>query len=321
METFLRAPAPGLIELQNGCNFEPNSDNNRLKIEIMKKTALIVSLCLSAVAPLLADGTNVLADDKSRLSYAIGMMFADRWKEQGVDVDPDLVLRGLKDGQSGGPTLMSQQDMQSLITTFQQGLASRQQQMREELIARNKAEGEAFLARNRTQPGVVTLPDGLQYKVITEGDGEVPGDNNTVLVNFRGTFVDGKEWDSTAQTGKPLELPVGRVFRGWSEALKLMKTGSKWQLFIPSELAYGQNGMSPRIPPSATLIMEVELLSVERPQPPPPAPTPPPSASAPLTSDIIKVPSAEEMKNGAKIEIIKPEDVQKLQQSQTNAAN
>jgi FKBP-type peptidyl-prolyl cis-trans isomerase FklB len=309
-----------VIELQKlGCIFEPNYDNIRPKIEVMKKTALIVTFCLSAAGPLLADGTNLLTDEKSRLSYAIGMMFADRWKEQGVDVDPDLVLRGLKDGQSGAPTLMSQQDMHNLIIKFQQELADRQQKMREELLVRNKAEGEAFLAKNKTQPGVVTLPDGLQYKVITEGDGEVPGDNNTVTVNFRGTLVDGTEFDSTARTGKPLEIPVGRVFRGWSEALKLMKTGSKWQLFVPSELAYGQNGMSSRIPPNSTLIMEVELLAVQRANPQPAA-TPPPSANPPLTSDIIKVPSAEEMKKGAKIEIIKPEDVQKLQQSQPQPA-
>jgi len=266
-----------------------------------------------------AAGTNMLTDDKLRISYAIGMMFADRWKQQGVDVDPDMVLRGMKDGQSGGPTLMSQQDMQNLITTFQQTLAGRQQKMREELLARNKADGDAFLATNKTQPGVVTLPDGLQYKVITEGNGEIPGDNNTVLVNFRGTFIDGTEWDSTARAGKSLQLPVGQVFRGWSEALKLMKTGSKWQLFIPSELAYGQNGLSSRIPPNAALIIEVELLAVERSNPPP-ASTPPPSANPPLTSDIIKVPSAEELKKGAKIEIIKPEDVQKFQQSQPQPA-
>jgi FKBP-type peptidyl-prolyl cis-trans isomerase FklB len=285
----------------------------------MKKTALIVAISLSAAAPLLADGTNVLTDDKSRFSYAIGMMFADRWKQQGVDVDPDLVLRGLKDGQSGGAMLMSQQEMQNVITTLQQQIASRQQQMREQLITRNKTEGEEFLAKNKIQPGVVTLPDGLQYKVITEGDGEVPGDNNTVLFNFRGTLVDGTEFDSSARTGKPLELTVGNVkLRGLSEALKLMKTGSKWQLFIPAELAYAENGAPPRIPPNATLIMEVELVSIERPQLRLFAP--PPAASQPLTSDIIRVPSAEEMKKGAKIEIIKPEDLQKLQQSPTNAA-
>jgi FKBP-type peptidyl-prolyl cis-trans isomerase FklB len=286
----------------------------------MKKTALIVAISLSAAAPLLADGTNVLTDDKSRFSYAIGMMFADRWKQQGVDVDPDWVLRGLKDGQSGAPMLMSQQEMQNVITTLQQQIASRQQQMREQLIVRNKTEGEEFLAKNKTQPGVVTLPDGLQYKVIAEGDGEVPGDNNTVLVNFRGTLIDGTEFDSSARLGKPLELTVGNVtLRGWNEALKLMKTGSKWQLFIPAELAYAENGVPPRIPPNATLIMEVELLSIKRPNQQP-ASTPPPAASQPLTSDIIRVPSAEEMKKGAKIEIIKPEDLQKLQQSPTNAA-
>ncbi len=276
----------------------------------MKKTALIVVFCLGTVTPLLADGTNVLADDKSRLSYAIGMMFAERWKEQGVEVNPAMVLRGLTDGQSGTPMLMSQQEMHDYITKFQQGLADRQQKMREELVAKNKADGEAFLARNKTRPGVVTLPDGLQYSVITEGNGEVPGDDNLVSVNFRGTLVDGTEFDNTARTGKPQELLVGRVsLRGLSEALKLMKTGSKWQLVIPADLAFGEKG-SGRIPPNAALIMDVELLAIERPKPEPAA-VPAAPANPPLTSDIIKVPSAEEMKKGAKIEIIKPEDVQK----------
>ncbi len=281
-----------------------------------------MTFCLSAVAPLLADGTNaVLTDEKSRLSYAIGMMFAARWKEQGVDVDPDLVLRGLKDGQSGGPTLMSRQDMQTLITTFQKALADRQQKMREELLAKNKAESEAFLAKNKTQPGVVTLPDGLQYKVITEGNGETPGDNDIVTMNYRGTLVDGTEFGNSARDSKPLQLTIGHIsIRGWNEALKLMKTGSKWQLFIPAELAFGQVGMSPRIPPGAAVIMEVELLAVQHPKTEP-ASAPPPAANPPLTSDIVKVPSTEEMKKGAKIEIIKPEDVQKYQQAQTNAAN
>jgi FKBP-type peptidyl-prolyl cis-trans isomerase FklB len=303
------------------CNFEPNSDNSRLKIEVMKKTGLIVAFCLSAVAPLLADGTNVvLTDEKSRLSYAIGMMFANRWKEQGVDVDPDLVLRGLKDGQSGGPTLMSRQDVQTLIVTFEKALADRQQKMREDVLGKNKAESEAFLARNKTQPGVLTLPDGLQYKVITAGNGETPGDEDTVTVNYRGTLVDGTEFGNSSKDGKPLQLTIGHIsVRGWNEALKLMKTGSKWQLFIPAELAFGQAGMSPRIPPGAALIMEIEILTVQHPNPQP-ASAPPPPANPPLTSDIVKVPSAEEMSKGAKIEIIKPEDVQKYQQAQTNAA-
>ena len=278
---------------------------------------------MSVVAPLLADGTNVLTDDKSRLSYAIGMLTGHQWKQQNLDFDPDSTHAVSRTPWLAGQCCSRRNRRNRRLTPSKRNLPPKQQQQQIEQTAKNKSDGEAFLAKNKTQPGVVTLPDGLQYKVITEGDGEVPGDNNTVLFNFRGTLVDGTEFDNLARTGKPLELTVGRIsIRGLSEALKLMKTGSKWQLFIPPELAYGQNGAPPRIPPDATLIMEVELLSVERPQPQPqPVPAPPSSANAPLTSDIIKVPSAEEMKKGAKIEIIKPEDVQKLQQSQTNAAN
>jgi FKBP-type peptidyl-prolyl cis-trans isomerase FklB len=301
------------------CNFEPNSDNDRLNIEVMKKTGLIVALCLGAAAPLFADGTNVLTDENSRLSYSIGMYFASRWKEQGVDVDPDLVLRGLKDGQSGAPTLMTQQEMHDIINKFQNALADKQQKMREQVLAKNKAEGEAFLAKNKALPGVVTLPDGLQYKVIADGAGEMPGEDDIVTMNYRGTFVDGTEFGSSAQDGKQLQVAVNRIFRGWKEALRLMKAGSKWQLFIPAELAYGQAGMPPRIQPNAVLLIEVELLAVQHPNPQP-ASAPPSSANPPLTSDIVKVPSADEMNKGAKIEIIKSGDVQKLQQAQTNAA-
>jgi FKBP-type peptidyl-prolyl cis-trans isomerase len=281
----------------------------------MKKTALFVTFCLSAAAPLLADGTNMLTDDKSRLSYAIGMTTGHQWKLQDLDFDLDLYARGIKDAMAGGAMLLTPEQAQQAIDAFKIKFTARQQQKQIELTAKNKTEGEAFLAKNKTQPGVVSLPDGLQYKIISEGNGEVPGADDTVTMNYRGTFVDGTEFDSSARTGKPLQAVVGRLPPGWSEALKLMKTGSKWQLFIPAELAYGQNGKASLIPPNAALIFEVELVAVEHPNPQP-APTPPPSANPPLTSDIIRVPSAEEMKNGAKIEIIKPEDVQKLQQSQ-----
>jgi len=286
----------------------------------MKKTALILAFGLAATAPVLADGTNVLADDRSRESYALGMYYGRNLQQQGVEMDWNLYARGFKDAQSGGTLLLTDQEMRDALTALQKTTSAKQQQIREAQAAKYKAESDAFLAKNKTQPGVVTLSDGLQYKIITEGNGEVPGDNNTILMNFRGTLVDGTEFDNSARLGKPVELPVGRIpLRGWSEALKLMKAGSKWQLFIPPELAYGQNGMSPRIPPNAALIMEVELLSIENPQSQAVA-VPTSSPSQPLTSDIIKVPSAEEMKQGAKIEIIKAEDVQKLQESQTNAA-
>ncbi|MGA2852564.1 MAG: FKBP-type peptidyl-prolyl cis-trans isomerase [Verrucomicrobiota bacterium] len=285
----------------------------------MKKTTLIVTFALGVVAPLFADGTNVLTDEKSRVSYAFGIMTGHQWKQNELDFDPDLFVRGIKDAMSGGPTLITTNQAQQTIDAFRKELAAKDQQKMIELAAKNKTEGDAFLAKNKTQPGVVTLPDGLQYKVITQGDGAMPGDGDVVSVNVRGTLIDGTEWDNTAQTGKPRQFTIGQVFHGLSEALKLMKTGSKWQLFIPTGLAFGEKGLSsPRIPPNATLIIEVELLSVQHPSPQPAFA--PPAASPPLTSDIIKVPSAEEMKKGAKIETIKAEDAQKLQRSQTNAA-
>jgi FKBP-type peptidyl-prolyl cis-trans isomerase FklB len=281
----------------------------------MKETALILAFCLTAAAPVFADGTNVLADEKSRESYALGMSLGRNLQQQGVEVDWNLYSRGFKDAQSGGATLLTEPEMRDTMTQLQQKVAARQQQLREAQAAKNQADGAAFLAANKTKPGVVTLPDGLQYRIITSGNGEIPGDNDTVTMNFRGTFVDGTEFDNSVRSGKPLQTVLDRLsLAGWREALKLMKAGSKWELFIPSDLACGQNGMPPRIPPDATLIMEVELLAVDHTSPQPPA-APPAVPGAPLTSDIIKVPSAEEMKKGAQIEIIKPEDAQKLQQA------
>src|SRR5260221_6944842 len=193
---------------------------------------------LSTAASLLAQGAaqnpNVLpGDDKSRLSYAIGMMFASRWKEQGVEVDNNMVLRGLNDVQSGRPTLMTQQEERDTISKFQQTLADRQLKMREEMLSKNKAEGETFLTQNKNQPGVKILPatavDGktydLQYKVISEGAGEMPLPDDTVTVNYRGAFINGTEFDSSAKAGHPARFPVGRVIRAWSEALPHMKVG------------------------------------------------------------------------------------------------
>ena len=269
----------------------------------MKNTICTVIICLGAAAPLYADGTNVLTDDKSRLSYAIGMSMGHNLQSQGIEVDADLTARGIKDMLSSNTTLLTTTQMQETLMAFQKEFAAKQQKMREELAAKSKVDGDAFLATNKNNPGIVALPDGLQYKVITNGIGAMPTNTDIVTVNYRGTLLDGKEFDSSFKRGQPARFPVKNVIPGWTEALLKMKVGSRWQLFIPSELAYGERGR-PGIPPNSVLIFDVELLSTQ--SPPPPAPAA--SANQPLTSDIIKVPSAEELKNGAKIEVIKSGD-------------
>jgi FKBP-type peptidyl-prolyl cis-trans isomerase FklB len=268
----------------------------------MKKTIFTLT-CVAVAAPVFADGTNLLSNENARVSYAIGMMTGHQWKQQDVGFDPDVYARGLKDALAGGPTLLTPEQAQQAIEGFRTEYMAKRQQRQAELAVKDQAAGDAFLAANKTKPGVVTLPDGLQYEVITDGTGPVPTASDTVTVNYQGTLIDGTEFDSSYKRGQPASFPVGGVIKGWTEALEKMPVGSKWKLFIPANLAYGEAGR-PGIPPNSTLIFEVELLSLK-------APTPPPTA-APLTSDIIKVPSAAEMKKGAKIEVIKPDDAKAL---------
>jgi len=268
---------------------------------------------LATAASLLADDTNILSDAQARDSYAIGMTVGESFKQQGIDVNDDVFLRGFKDAQAGTNMLITEQEMRDTLKQLQQTLFAKQQKIRAELGEKNKAEGEVFLAANKKNSGVVTLPDGLQYKILTDGNGAIPGPEDTVTVNYRGTFIDGTEFDSSYKHGKPAQFRAAGVIHGWAEALMQMKVGSKWQLFIPAELAYGERG-NRGIPPNATLIFEVELLSSEQSKPVTS------EQSKPVTSDIIKVPSADEMKKGAKIEVIKPEDAEKLQNQATNVA-
>jgi len=278
----------------------------------MKRIVLSI-LCLTPVSLALADGTNQLADEKSRVSYALGMNIGMGIKQNSIDVDDAMFLRGMKDAQSGTP-LLTEQELRATMQEFQAGLRAKQQQRVAEMTVKNKADGEAYLAANKKNAGVKTIatttPDGkpseLQYKVITEGKGATPSATDVVTVNYAGTLIDGTEFDSSYKRGQPSSFQVGGVIRGWTAALQQMKVGSKWKLFIPAELAYGESGR-PGIPPNSTLIFDVELLETKN-----PAPATPPAPAAPLTSDIIKVPSAEEMKKGAKIEVIKPEDVKKM---------
>jgi FKBP-type peptidyl-prolyl cis-trans isomerase len=287
-----------------------------MRIGLRIGLAAAVGLALMQMPSRAAD-TNTTAtfkDDKEKASYAIGMYFGNQIKRSNMEVDTDVVVGAMKEVLAGGTPKVTEQEAQQAIRTYQM-------ESRKKVADKNKKEGDAFLEQNKTKPGVKTLevklPDGttaeMQYKIVTEGTGEIPKSNDTVQVTYRGTLIDGKEFDSSAKHGgQPAKFMVNRVVRGWTEALEKMPVGSKWELFIPSSLAYGDMG-NPSIEPGSTLLFDVELVGIEPPQPPP-------TAGQPLTSDIIKVPSAEELKKGAKIEVIKPEEAARMAaQAHTNA--
>ena len=199
-----------------------------------------------------------LTTQKEKASYAIGMNIGAGLHRDSVDVDPNILAQGLKDGMSGAKPQMSDDEMKAALTTLQSEVQQKQQLK----IDADKKAGESFLAANKTKEGVVTLPSGLQYKILKEGTGPKPTASDTVLCNYRGTLVDGTEFDSSYKRGEPATFGVGQVIHGWTEALQLMPVGSKWQLFVPSDLAYGTRGR-PGIEPNAMLIFEVELLSIQ----------------------------------------------------------
>lgn len=204
---------------------------------------------------------------KEKVSYALGVEMGKGVKSQQIDVDPDILMKGLKDGLSEAKPEMSEQELRQIITSLQEEIRQKQIQAREAAAAENKTKGETFLAENAKKEGVVALPDGLQYKVLTPGQGKKPAESDTVLCNYRGTFVDGTEFDSSARAGKPVPFQVKNVIPGFREALQLMPVGSKWQLFVPSNLAYGERGAANVIGPNATLIFEVELVGIQDPTP------------------------------------------------------
>ncbi len=209
-----------------------------------------------------------LKTDKEKFSYALGMRMGANFKKQEVSVDPAILTRGLKDALAGGKTLLTEEQAQTALMQVQNELRQKQQAKMQAEATENKKQGEDFLAANKSKEGVVTLPSGLEYKILTEGTGPKPLASDTVECNYRGTLIDGKEFDSSAKHGGPATFPVSGVIKGWTEALQLMPVGSKWQLFIPSDLAYGNRGAGPEIGPDSTLVFEVELVSIKQPEKP-----------------------------------------------------
>ncbi len=223
----------------------------------VKKTATATKGAVAAPA---------LATRKDKFSYALGMNIGSGYKQglekQSVEFDASLVAQGVKDALSGTKTRLTEDEAKAVLTEVQTEVNKQRQEKMKEAAAKNKAEGEAFLAANKSKEGVVTLPSGLQYKILTAGIGPKPTPSDQVVCNYRGTLINGTEFDSSYKRGKPATFGVGQVIKGWTEALQLMPVGSKWQLFVPSDIAYGERGAGAEIGPDATLIFEVELLSI-----------------------------------------------------------
>ena len=210
-----------------------------------------------------AEEAPALKTQKEKISYSVGVDLARNCAKMGMDLDLDVFIRGLKDGFSGKTPLMTDDEMHATISALQSDLMKKQSQGKQTAAEENKKVGEAFLAENKKKEGVVTLPSGLQYKILKAGNGKKPTDADTVECHYRGTLIDGTEFDSSYRRGQPASFPVNGVIPGWIEALKLMPVGSKWQLFVPSQLAYKERGAGADIGPNATLIFEVELLGIK----------------------------------------------------------
>jgi FKBP-type peptidyl-prolyl cis-trans isomerase FklB len=203
-----------------------------------------------------------LKNQKAKDSYSLGYKYGESFKKQGMQIDLEVFTVGFRDATGGNEPRMTQEEMGATLSDLQKRMFAAQQLQLRERAARNLEEGKAFLAENAKKEGVKTLPSGLQYRVITEGSGASPKAADSVTVHYRGTFIDGTEFDSSLKRGEPASFQVDGVIKGWTGALQMMKKGSKWELFIPSELAYGERGLG-RIPPNSTLIFEVELISVQ----------------------------------------------------------
>lgn len=209
------------------------------------------------------EAKSAFATPKDKVSYCIGLSMGSSWKKQALDVNPDMVAKGLKEGMGDAKPALTEDEVRQTLMEFQKEMMGKQQEKAKVLGEKNKKDGEAFLAENKKKDGVKVTASGLQYIVEKEGSGVKPSATNTVVANYRGTLLDGTEFDSSYKRGEPAEFPVDGLIKGWTEALQLMSAGSKYKLFIPSELAYGEQGAGDKIGPNATLIFELELISIK----------------------------------------------------------
>ncbi len=227
----------------------------------MKVLFMVFTCVVFAAGQVMAAEEMELKTQKDKVSYAIGMDIGNSLKKNSLDVDPDVLLKGMRASFAGEKTLMTEQEAHDTLMAYQKEIQAKQLEKMKAEGEKNKKAGDAFLAANKKKKGVKTLPSGLQYTVISKGTGTTPNETDTVTVHYRGTLIDGTEFDSSLKRSEPATFPVKGVIKGWTEALLLMKEGAKWQLVIPANLAYGETGR-PGIPPSSVLIFEVELIKV-----------------------------------------------------------
>lgn len=223
---------------------------------------------IGAISMALASGISLAGDkvepktESDQVSYSVGYRLGGDFKRQQVEIKSDMLLQGIEDAASGGEALMTDEQMRTVMMNLANRVKAEQMEKMKQQGAENVKAGEAFLAENSGKEGVTTLPSGLQYKVITAGEGKSPQKSDKVTVNYRGSLIDGTEFDSSYSRNKPATFGVGQVIPGWTEALQLMKEGDKWEIVIPSKLGYGERGAGAKIPPNSTLVFEVELISV-----------------------------------------------------------
>jgi FKBP-type peptidyl-prolyl cis-trans isomerase FklB len=254
------------------------------QLSLFMKQIFIAIAAVALVSTGFAQDKTELKDTRDKVSYSIGLDIGSTFKKQKMDINLDALNKGLKDGASGAKPLLTEDEVKQTMTAYSKEMTEKQMNANKEAGMKNAAAGEVFLAENKKKEGIKTTASGLQYKVLKEGTGPMPKATDSVTTHYRGTLIDGTEFDSSYKRGEPATFPVSGVIKGWTEALQLMKVGSKYQLFVPYALAYGERGAGQDIGPNETLIFEVELLAIKAPEAKPASSEAKPAAPTPVST-------------------------------------